>query len=859
MNQPHRLLCCLLWLFLTGFALIAQAAGDATPDPFSFADKLNVALRAKVTSNTIAVKGIDMPATISISGGKYAINGGAFKETSATISKGQTVRVRVVAPDSHDTLREAILTIGGISTTFTVKTIAAPDDKSPDAFSFDDPNNVALTTKLISNPITVNGLGAKTPISITGGKFSINGGAFRTGSTTISNGKSVRVQQVSAATAYTPTDTVLTIGTFSETFRSTTLEGSDRTPNPFVFTDQFKVALNTPISSNAVTITGINAPAGVTVTGGLYSINGGEFTSESRTVTNGQSIAVRVNSAATHASISNVTLNVGGMLDVFTVLTQPISDRFFAPAASGGDPGFKSEHFMGASNCAVCHNGLGDSNNKDVSIETDWSSTMMANSSRDPLWRAKVRSELKRNPQLAAVINDKCTRCHAPMANFEAKTYGETKAIFDGGFLSPEHLRHNEALSGVNCTVCHQIQNAPSLGTLSGFSGQYQIDPANANNDLDLRPRTIYGPFDNLTPDPMVVAVGYEPTFSTHIKSSKLCATCHNLKTPYVDQFGKVLSTTPESEFPEQMVYSEWEQSEYASTNLKSCQACHMSRANGVAISNRPSSIPLRDGFAIHEFVGANKLMLDIFNNNKPQLGVLANNFAETIEKTQAMLNRAASITPLATQIGNDNVLQFTLQIDSKTGHKLPTSYPSRRVILHVTVKDADNKVVFESGKINANGSVVGLDADTDGTRYEPHYEVISAEDQVQVYEAVMKDNENNVTYTLLRGMAYAKDNRLLPKGFVKANASDDVKVVGEAYEDSNFVGGSDQVRYQISGLTGGTYQVEAELVHQPVAYAFAADLFKETDNEVEDFKIMFNASNAKSNRIALSQFTVAR
>src|SRR5690606_37803972 len=115
----------------------------------------------------------------------------------------------------------------------------------------------------------------------------------------------------------------------------------------------------------------------------------------------------------------------------------------------------------GSGNCVMCHNNLTDAQGKDVSIEKDWSSSMMANSARDPLWRAKVRSELNRNPQLANVISDKCTRCHAPMANFEAKSSSEPMQILDGGYLDASHNRHDSALNGVSCTLCHQIQNSP--------------------------------------------------------------------------------------------------------------------------------------------------------------------------------------------------------------------------------------------------------------------------------------------------------------------------------------------------------------------------------------------------------------
>jgi hypothetical protein len=727
---------------------------------------------------------------------------------------------------------------------------AAPKDTTPNPFNFIDQSGAALNMQITSEPVIIGGINAGASISVSGGQYSRNGGTFTSAKGTAYNGDSIRVRHTSAAGYNQTVHTVLTVGGVKDTFSSTTLsQPADTTPDPFAFVDQAGVALSTAITSNAVTVTGINAASAISIAGGLYAVNGGSYVATAGSVNNGDTVTVRLMSSSAYATAAQAVLTIGGVSDTFSVTTAAnTSGGFLLPPASSGDPAFTSEHFSGSANCTMCHNGLTDQNGKDVSIETDWSSTMMANSARDPFWRAKVRSELNRNPQLSSVINDKCTRCHAPMANFEAKKAGEPMQVLDGGFLSASHSRHDEALNGVSCTACHQIKNSGDLGTLSRFTGQYEIDNS----------KTIYGPFDDLFPNPMIMNTGYTPTYSAHVKSSKLCATCHNLKTPYVDDFGNVLSTTPESEFPEQMPYTEWEHSSYASGTPKSCQQCHMSRANGVPISNRPMWLQTRDDFAVHEFVGANKLMLDVFDKNKQQLGVLSNNFAETLSKTQDMLNSAANIAPLSQSLVNDT-LDFTLQVNSTTGHKLPSAYPSRRVILHVTVKDAQGNVVFESGKVNADGSVDGVDADSDRATFEPHYDLITSPGQVQVYEAIMGDHNGQVTYTLLRGATYLKDNRLLPQGFDKATAPVDVRVAGEALTDANFVGGSDRVDYRINGLTGSSYQVEAELVHQPIAYAFAQDLFVETDDEVEDFKTMFFASNNKTNRIALSTFSVAR
>ena len=54
-----------------------------------------------------------------------------------------------------------------------------------------------------------------------------------------------------------------------------------------------------------------------------------------------------------------------------------------------------AELFASSDECAFCHisgaNSLIDSRGNDLSIAGDWSSTMMANSFKDPLFRAKAR------------------------------------------------------------------------------------------------------------------------------------------------------------------------------------------------------------------------------------------------------------------------------------------------------------------------------------------------------------------------------------------------------------------------------------------------------------------------------------
>lgn len=60
---------------------------------------------------------------------------------------------------------------------------------------------------------------------------------------------------------------------------------------------------------------------------------------------------------------------------------------------------------------------------------------------------------------LKVILNNKWTKCHAPMTNKEAHYSGHTIFIFGDGFLNPVNSFHDEALNKVSCTLCHQIKN----------------------------------------------------------------------------------------------------------------------------------------------------------------------------------------------------------------------------------------------------------------------------------------------------------------------------------------------------------------------------------------------------------------
>ena len=94
-------------------------------------------------------------------------------------------------------------------------------------------------------------------------------------------------------------------------------------PDPFSFTDQTGAATGTQVTSNTLTITGLSASTPVSVTGQgspQISINGGAWTT-SGTITNNQTLRVRLTSSANPGTAHAANVTVGGVSDAWSVAT----------------------------------------------------------------------------------------------------------------------------------------------------------------------------------------------------------------------------------------------------------------------------------------------------------------------------------------------------------------------------------------------------------------------------------------------------------------------------------------------------------------------------------------------------------
>ena len=495
--------------------------------------------------------------------------------------------------------------------------------------------------------------------------------------------------------------------------------------------------------------------------------------------------------------------------------------------------------FQTSDRCLACHNGLITPSGKDVSIGFEWRSSIMANSARDPYFQASVRREDLEHPESKAAIEDGCADCHMPIARYEAKEQGHLGEVFAHIPFDDDPKKNASAEDGVSCSVCHQI-GKERLGTRESFNGGFVVDSPPAK---DTHPE--YGPFVIRNGQARIMQTstgGFRPTDASHIQDSALCATCHTLYTKSLSPEGKEIGF-----FPEQVVFLEWQHSDYAQKN--SCQSCHMPQVN----EDAPIAAvlgELRSGVRQHSFVGANFFMLNLLNGRRNDLNVTAMpaELTAEAEKTREFLQtQAARVTIRNIELASQK-LNVEVFVENLTGHKLPTAFPSRRAWLHLLVRDAEGKVIFESGALNADGSIRGNDNDEDPARFEPHYREITGSDQVQIYEPILKDQSGHVTTGLAAATGYLKDNRLLPTGFQKQSAGPDIATIGDAADDRGFTDAGDLVRYSVSTSQGrGPFHVEVELWYQPIGFRWAHNLNSYPAAETRRFVSYYDSAPAST------------
>lgn len=249
-------------------------------------------------------------------------------------------------------------------------------------------------------------------------------------------------------------------------------------------------------------------------------------------------------------------------------------------------------------------------------------------------------------------------------------------------------------------------------------------------------------------------------------------------------------------------------------------------------------------GFARHELLGMNGFLLQLFNQFNDILGVRKLDYmtGRSDALDRAMQNliqqaRTASANVSATMNVDGSNLTANVTVANLAGHRFPSGVGFRRLFIELLVlenQDERERVVWSSGRTNGVGVIVdgeGRPLPTEfftGNAYQRHHQVITSDDQVQIYEELTKDAEGNFTTNFIRRDEEVKDNRLLPRGWTEQGPDPSLNgeflhstfPKGDAAADPDYRNGSgtDTVTYKLAlppDVNPANVSVRATLYYQ--------------------------------------------
>ncbi len=556
--------------------------------------------------------------------------------------------------------------------------------------------------------------------------------------------------------------------------------------------------------------------------------------------------------------------------------------------------------------------GTANQTGTNVSEYGEWRWSPMALAGRDPVFFTQMESEMaglanahnqRQSLALQHAVTNICMTCHGAMGTRTlheknpTATLG-TDIVFHADPSSPTFHLGGMARDGISCTVCHHMVEAPNPP--NGITPLAFFLNTRINGNFDMGPADkIYGPFaDNtIATHPMKEALGATPVHSSYIQSSEMCGACHTINLPVVDvgtpKVVKNQVITPTHNV-EQATYVEWLNSSYETDyhpgpHAQSCQACHMPQGitdpdRGIALAHIVSRIAFsqddsypetthsapkdqinvrlrKTGFARHELLGLNAILLEMFRQYPEVMGVSTNDYMSSsktdLEDAIAHVIRQArqesARVNVRTRVAGGKLIA-DVAVANLTGHRFPTGVSFRRAWIQFEVRDitapAGAAPIFVSGRTDAKGRIVDQNGSVLPTesfardahghqQYQPHFDErnpITRSNQVEIFEELTRDATGNFTTSFVHRDHTIKDNRLLPRGWSRTGPTPALPAYflhatypeGRAANDPTFTDGQGHavVRYAIAlprGVNPAHLRVTATLYYESFTPYFLA------------------------------------
>jgi len=272
----------------------------------------------------------------------------------------------------------------------------------------------------------------------------------------------------------------------------------------------------------------------------------------------------------------------------------------------------KYENFEKPGVCATCH----------VDIFMQWQQAMMSQSYThhwDEIEYFQLAVPHAEKDAKVAGVKAGCNGCHAPTA------------FIAGDVPPPRPEANSRANEGVSCDVCHTITGS---GSEPPYNFSFTISPG----------RTKYGNREGLE------SPHHATRYSDFTRSTELCGSCHNEKSPY----GVWVKATQ----------LEWTEGPYAKEGVR-CHDCHMPAGEG----RNAIQAAARPDMRHHLFHGAH-----------------------SPEKLRGSVELRAH--PDTREVEPGDVVTIKVQaFNHKAGHKIPSgSAEERQLWLTVTATDSEGK-----------------------------------------------------------------------------------------------------------------------------------------------------------------------
>lgn len=539
---------------------------------------------------------------------------------------------------------------------------------------------------------------------------------------------------------------------------------------------------------------------------------------------------------AVHLADAKPPRERGGQIQLPTTL-----EDFFQPGTQPDPTGMDLAPVISAANCGFCHADYLPQGENHEPFNA-WVASTMGQSARDPVWKAALAIA----NQDANMSGEYCIRCHSPGAWLG----GRSTPPDASGFINTGNVNDFE---GVTCNYCHRAVDpvyAPENPTedidiladlmfppgAERGNGRHVVDP------VDVR----RGPFDDVPLNLHSVDILYSPFH----QESEMCATCHDLRNPAysrqpdgtyaANNFDEAHPTqNPHDMMPEQLTYSEWLNSQFATTGVEftdgrfggnlpsgivgSCQDCHMPNIfTGGCFAFESEPFFPRPDMPQHSFAGANTWVLKAVRALYPdsETGLTDTTVDSAVARTMDML-RAASDTE-AVQLGD----QLKVRVINYSGHKLPTGYPEgRRMWVNVKYYDAADQLIDERGAYD----FVAAELDDSDTK------VYRAEHGIDQAVADATNLTPGKTFHLVLNNVRVFDNRIPPIGWTNAAyEAFDGDPIGQTYADGQHW---DDTEYSIPSQA---VRAVVTLYHQSMTKEYI-EFLRDTNTTNNDGQVVYD------------------